>query len=82
MCQLLFYLNLSPRLSNSSEKVATWHRNCCIVLGCVAEKLAGPNSVATFKPTTLDYLLANLVFKTLHLFAFVRTSIFLPVLER
>lgn len=33
----------------------------CIVLGCLAEKLAGPNAVALLTPDTLDFLLANLL---------------------
>jgi len=36
------------------------HRNMSIVLGSVAEKLAGPRSVALLTPATLDYLLRNL----------------------
>ena len=35
-------------------------RNLAIVLGCLAEKLAGPRSVALLTSTTLDYLLSNL----------------------
>lgn len=35
-------------------------RNMSIVLGCIAEKLAGPRSVALLTDTTLDYLISNL----------------------
>jgi hypothetical protein len=35
-------------------------RNVCVVLGCIAEKMAGPNSIAILTKGTLDYLLANL----------------------
>lgn len=36
-------------------------RNICVVLGCIAEKMAGPNSIAILTKGTLDYLIANLV---------------------
>jgi hypothetical protein len=42
------------------------HRNIVIVLGCIAEKLAGPRSVALFTPGTLEYLLANMVRKQIY----------------
>ena len=38
-----------------------YHRNIAIVLGCIAEKLAGPRSIALFTTSTLDYLISNLV---------------------
>ncbi|KRX92557.1 RING finger and SPRY domain-containing protein 1, partial [Trichinella pseudospiralis] len=37
-----------------------WHRNLSLVLGCIAEKLAGPYSVAVFQGIVIDYLLNNL----------------------
>jgi hypothetical protein len=45
--------------SNNNPGV-TKHRNLAIVLGCIAEKLAGPRSVALLTPTTLAYLMGNL----------------------
>uniref|UniRef100_F1KY53 RING finger and SPRY domain-containing protein 1 n=1 Tax=Ascaris suum TaxID=6253 RepID=F1KY53_ASCSU len=45
-----------PELQVSS----VWHRNTCIVLGCLAEKLAGASSVHICTNTTLNYLLDNL----------------------
>lgn len=49
---------------NSSTTTANhcpvWHRNVCIVLGCIADKLAGPSSVALLSKDTLDYLVRNL----------------------
>ncbi|BET00460.1 SPRY domain [Nesidiocoris tenuis] len=36
------------------------HRNICIVLGVLAEKLSGPSSVAILTRGTLDYLIGNL----------------------
>ncbi|XP_044734120.1 RING finger and SPRY domain-containing protein 1-like [Chrysoperla carnea] len=35
-------------------------RNICVVLGCIAEKLAGPSSIAILSEGTLDYLITNL----------------------
>jgi len=40
---------------------ATQQRNICVVLGCIAEKLAGPSSIAILSDDTLDYLVSNLV---------------------
>ncbi|XP_068617614.1 RING finger and SPRY domain-containing protein 1-like isoform X2 [Battus philenor] len=36
-------------------------RNICVVIGCMAEKMAGPNSVAIFTENTLDYLFSFLM---------------------
>ncbi|XP_012279544.1 RING finger and SPRY domain-containing protein 1 [Orussus abietinus] len=50
----------------SSQKVgnvqtsASQQRNICVVMGCIAEKMAGPNSIAILSDTTLDYLVSNL----------------------
>lgn len=35
-------------------------RNLCAILGCLAEKLAGPTSITMLSPTTLKYLIDNL----------------------
>lgn len=35
-------------------------RNACVVLGCIAEKLAGPSSVAVLTTETLKYLIDGL----------------------
>ncbi|CAN7941700.1 unnamed protein product [Ixodes pacificus] len=51
---------LSRELSVGGRSNPTWHRNICVVLGCIAEKLAGPSSVALLTPDTLEYLVANL----------------------
>lgn len=52
-------LNDSDSDSNNNAGV-TKHRNLAIVLGCIAEKLAGPRSVALLTRRTLDYLIGNL----------------------
>ena len=54
-------LHLIKRLDTTGgDGGGTKHRNLAIVLGCIAEKLAGPRSVALLTPLTLDYLLSNL----------------------
>lgn len=52
---------LSSKTSRKGRTDPNRHRNICIALGCIAEKLAGPTSVALLTENTLDYLLANLV---------------------
>ena len=52
---------LSGKASRRGRSEPTRHRNICIALGCIAEKLAGPTSVALLTDGTLDYLIANLV---------------------
>ena len=52
---------LNSQKSKEGRKNPTKHRNMTIVLGCIAEKLAGPRSVALFTSGTLDYLVSNLV---------------------
>jgi RING finger and SPRY domain-containing protein 1 len=39
-------------------------RNFCVILGCLAEKLAGPISMAILTETTLTYLLKNITEET------------------
>uniref|UniRef100_A0A2R5LBY4 Putative ring finger and spry domain-containing protein n=2 Tax=Ornithodoros turicata TaxID=34597 RepID=A0A2R5LBY4_9ACAR len=51
---------LSKDLAVKGRDNPMWHRNICVVLGCIAEKLAGPSSVALLTPDTLEYLVANL----------------------
>jgi len=36
------------------------HRNYCVVLSCLADKLAGPNSVILLTDSILNYLISNL----------------------
>lgn len=45
-----------------SDTVSTpCERNLCVILGCLAEKLAGPCSIAILTDTTLTYLLENVI---------------------
>jgi len=53
-------LNLKS-CSFKNTKHSGRHRNICIVLGCLAEKLAGPNSIFLLTDGILDYLTSNLV---------------------
>ena len=43
-----------------AEEAVTRQRNLSIVLGCIAEKLAGPRSVKLLTEATLDYLISSL----------------------
>lgn len=47
--------------SFKNPKHAGRHRNICIVLGCLADKLAGPNSIFLLTDGILEYLVANIV---------------------
>lgn len=51
---------LSSDLSQTGKIDPTTHRNICVVLGCIAEKLAGPSSIALLTRGTLEYLITNL----------------------
>ncbi|XP_066996878.2 RING finger and SPRY domain-containing protein 1 [Anabrus simplex] len=53
-------LNLSVQSSLMGRANPTHERNICVVLGCLAEKLAGPSSIAILTEGTLAYLIANL----------------------
>ncbi|KAK6044734.1 hypothetical protein COOONC_17761 [Cooperia oncophora] len=59
--RLLCSLRLDLAASASSTRKRSWHRNTCIVLGSLAEKLAGSSSVAMCNPTTLNYLISRIV---------------------
>lgn len=52
---------LSLNSVESHRESAVWHRNTCIVVGNLAEKMAGVNSASIFTTTVLNYLLENLV---------------------
>lgn len=56
--RLLFSLALDS--SECRSQPACWHRNTCIVLGNLAEKLAGASSVSMCSSVTLQYLIQNL----------------------
>lgn len=58
--RLSHMFQLSQKLGNIQTS-ATQQRNICVVLGCIAEKLTGPSSIAILSDETLDYLISNLV---------------------
>ena len=53
--------NLSAKSSVKGRSNPTCQRNICVVLGCIAEKLAGPSRISILTPGTLNYLITNLV---------------------
>lgn len=53
--------NLSAQSAFAGRVNNPMQRNICVVLGCIAEKLAGPSSLGILSESTLDYLIANLV---------------------
>ncbi|TSK38536.1 RING finger and SPRY domain-containing protein 1 [Bagarius yarrelli] len=53
-------LNLSGAVAHKDALTPAKHRNTTAVLGCLAEKLAGPASIALLSPGTLEYLLESL----------------------
>ncbi|XP_076338437.1 RING finger and SPRY domain-containing protein 1-like isoform X1 [Tachypleus tridentatus] len=52
--------NLSEEAASEGKNEPRRHRNICVVLGCIAEKLAGPSSVSLLTKETLEYLIKNL----------------------
>ncbi|OAD52697.1 RING finger and SPRY domain-containing protein 1 [Eufriesea mexicana] len=58
--RLSHMFQLFQKLGNVQTS-ATQQRNICVVLGCIADKLAGPSSIAILSDETLDYLISNLV---------------------
>lgn len=53
--------NLSARRAITGRTNAARERNICVILGCIAEKLAGPSSLGILSVGMLDYLITNLV---------------------
>ena len=77
MLKLDTHLDRSKKASMDEN----YHRNIAIVLGCIAEKLAGPRSIALFTTSTLEYLISNLVNN--HKYLFSNTSfLLLPMLNK
>ncbi|KAF9804823.1 hypothetical protein SFRURICE_007726 [Spodoptera frugiperda] len=56
-------LGLSAMRALAADIDVQVERNICVVLGCIADKLAGPNSVAVLTEETLDYMLSFLMFR-------------------
>ncbi|CAJ0940614.1 unnamed protein product [Ranitomeya imitator] len=56
-------LNLSAATAVQDSSNPAKHRNTTAVLGCLAEKLAGPASISLLSPGILEYLLESLNFR-------------------
>lgn len=54
-------LEVADMISYSMRRTPRRERNLCVILGCLAEKLAGPSSIAVLSESTLSYLIGNLV---------------------
>jgi hypothetical protein len=48
------------QMIHSERTTIPCERNLCVILGCLAEKLAGPSSIAILTDSTLNYLLKNI----------------------
>ncbi|XP_056638627.1 RING finger and SPRY domain-containing protein 1-like [Diorhabda sublineata] len=53
-------LDLSKKAAVIGRSNAPRQRNICVVLGCIAEKLAGPRNMEILNDGIIDYLLTNL----------------------
>jgi MGC86306 protein, putative len=60
MLKLTQSLNLDNLSNHKSKQIITRSRNICIVLSSLAEKLAGPNSIALLTSEILNYIINNL----------------------
>ncbi|XP_074025971.1 RING finger and SPRY domain-containing protein 1 [Leptinotarsa decemlineata] len=77
-------LHLSKEEAISGRSNSPRQRNICVVLGCIAEKLAGPRNMEILNNSIIDYLLTNLdqqtdpnviLFSLIALEKFAQTSI-------
>ncbi|CAH1119549.1 unnamed protein product [Phaedon cochleariae] len=57
-------LNLSKEAALAGRPNPPRQRNICVVLGCIAEKLAGPRNMEILNNGIIDYLLTNLELDT------------------
>ncbi|KAK2705548.1 RING finger and SPRY domain-containing protein 1-like [Artemia franciscana] len=82
---------LSARRPKPGKHENRRHKNIAIVLGALAERLAGPNSVVLLSDSALDYLIANLdvrnspnliLFSIIALEKFAKTSDNMKVIKR
>lgn len=53
-------LKVADMITHSLRRNQRKERNLCVILGCLAEKLAGPSSIALLNDSTLKYLINNL----------------------
>ncbi|XP_063702899.1 RING finger and SPRY domain-containing protein 1-like [Culicoides brevitarsis] len=53
-------MEVADMINKTVRRSVRRERNLCVILGCLAEKLAGPSSIAVLSEATLSYLLGNL----------------------
>lgn len=53
-------IEVAEMIKSDTATTIPCERNLCVILGCLAEKLAGPCSIAILTETTLSYLLKNI----------------------
>lgn len=53
-------IEVAEMIKSDTTTTVPCERNLCVILGCLAEKLAGPCSIAILTDTTLSYLLKNI----------------------
>ncbi|KAK0081567.1 hypothetical protein PV325_011932 [Microctonus aethiopoides] len=56
----MFFMAQSWETTEKLPTNVTQQKNICVVLGCIAEKLAGPSSIAVLSKRTLNSLVNNL----------------------
>lgn len=59
---MLDFTNKIPK-----RKTVDQHRNICVILGILADKLPGPTSIALLTKDTLTYLFNNMVNNNKHI---------------
>lgn len=67
-----------------TSTIPACERNLCVILGCLAEKLAGPCSIAILTDATLSYLLKNItegIAKDVMLFSLIALEKFAQTAE-
>ncbi|CRL04789.1 CLUMA_CG017845, isoform A [Clunio marinus] len=57
-------IEVAEMIKTDTTTTTPCERNLCVILGCLAEKLAGPCSIAILTDTTLSYLLKNITQET------------------
>lgn len=57
-------IEVAEMIKSDTTTTIPCERNLCVILGCLAEKLAGPCSIAILTDTTLSYLLKNITEET------------------
>jgi RING finger and SPRY domain-containing protein 1 len=57
-------IEVAEMIKTDTTTTIPCERNFCVILGCLAEKLAGPCSIAILTDTTLTYLLKNITEET------------------